>query len=114
MRYVILEGGSPPTLRFVTIGGEGVEKSQFQHYVIYGRPLTEKSLGNFGSATWVYVTHGNSSHQTKPKSLEPFTLCQSDKACILNQPNRQSRSRSKQIRFEMGSRELIARTLARL
>ena len=38
MRYVILVGGSPPTLRFVTTGGEGVEKSQFQHYVIYGRP----------------------------------------------------------------------------
>ena len=40
MRYVILEGGSPPTLRFVTIGGEGVEKSQFQRYVIYGWPLS--------------------------------------------------------------------------
>ena len=39
MRYVILEGGSPLTLRFVTIGGEGIEKSQFQRYVIYGRSL---------------------------------------------------------------------------
>ena len=38
MRYVILEDGSPLTLRFVTIGGEGIEKSKFQRYVIYGRP----------------------------------------------------------------------------